>query len=358
MTTRAGRRESIGFDPFRFEVPDALIALDPPEERGLRRDDVRMLVSSVATGDVCHQHFTDLPDVLDPGDVVVINTSGTLPAALSAVAADGRLLAVHLSTHLPGDLWIVELRLPSANGSTPFFAADVDRLMLPDGASARLLAPYAMDRGLAVSRRLWLAELSVPGELHSFLHQHGKPITYGPRSHPIERYQTVFANEPGSAEMPSAGRAFSPELIARLVSGGIEIAPLLLHTGVSSPEAHEPPYEEYYRVPDATAARVTSARAEGRRVVAVGTTAVRALETVVDSRGAVHPGEGWTRLVVTPRGGVRSVDGLLTGWHEPRSSHLSMIEAIAGRPVLETAYAAALEHGYLWHEFGDLHLIL
>jgi S-adenosylmethionine:tRNA ribosyltransferase-isomerase len=357
MTTRAQQRESTGLDPFRFEVPDALIALDPPEERGLRRDDVRMLVSSLDTGGVCHQRFTDLPDVLGPGDVVVINTSGTLPAALSAVAADGKLLSLHLSTHLPGDLWIVELRMPSPNGSTPFFDAAVDTLMLPDGGSARLLAPYAMDRGLAVSRRLWLAELSIPGELHVYLHEHGMPITYGPRSHPIERYQTVFANEPGSAEMPSAGRAFTPELITRLVARGIEIAPLLLHTGVSSPEAHEPPYEEYYRVPYATAARLTSARAEGRRVIAVGTTVVRALETVVDARGALHPGEGWTRLVVTPRSGVRSVDGLLTGWHEPRSSHLSMIEAIAGRPVLETAYAAALEHGYLWHEFGDLHLI-
>jgi S-adenosylmethionine:tRNA ribosyltransferase-isomerase len=358
MTTRAERRENIGLDPFRFEVPDALIALDPPEERGLRRDDVRLLVSALPDGGVCHQHFTDLPDVLTPGDVLVINTSRTLPAALAAVAPEGRLLTLHLSTHLPGDLWIVELRMPSPKGSTPFFDATVTSLVLPDGGSVRLLAPYAMDRDLAVSRRLWLAELSIPGELHSYLHEHGKPITYGPRSHPIERYQTVFANEPGSAELPSAARAFTPELITRLVARGIEIAPLLLHAGVSSPEAHEPPYEEYYRVPDATAERVTVARTEGRRVVAVGTTVVRALESVADARGAVHPGEGWTRLVVTPRGGVRAVDGLLTGWHEPRSSHLSIIEAIAGRPVLQTAYAAALEHGYLWHEFGDLHLIL
>jgi S-adenosylmethionine:tRNA ribosyltransferase-isomerase len=312
MTTRAEHRESIGLDLFRFEVPDSLIELDPPEDRGLRRDDVRMLVSWLSTGGVCHQRFTDLPGVLAPGDVVVVNTSKTIPAALSAIAPDGRLLALHLSTHLPGDLWIVELRLPSPNGSSPFFDAAVKTVMLPDGGSARLLAPYAMDRGLAVSRRLWLAELSVPGELHTYLSEHGKPITYGPRSRPIERYQTVFADEPGSAEMPSAGRAFTPELITRLVARGIEIAPLLLHTGVSSPEAHEPPYEEYYRVPEATAARVTSARAEGRRVIAIGTTVVRALESVADARGAVHPGEGWTRLVVTPRGGVRAVDGLLT----------------------------------------------
>ncbi len=164
--------------------------------------------------------------------------------------------------------------------------------------------------------------------------------------------------EIGSAEMPSAGRAFTPELITRLVAQGVQIVPLLLHTGVASLEAHEPPYEEFYRVPTETARAVNTARAAGRRVVAVGTTVVRALETVTDADGATHPGEGWTRLVVTPARGIHAVNAMLTGLHEPRASHLAMLEALAGRAHLQRTYAEALRERYLWHEFGDLHLIL
>jgi S-adenosylmethionine:tRNA ribosyltransferase-isomerase len=123
---------------------------------------------------------------------------------------------------------------------------------------------------------------------------------------------------------------------------------------VSSQERGERPYPERYRVPRATAERVNAAR----RVIAVGTTVVRALETVADEDGTVHAGEGWTSLVVTPERGVRAVDGLITGWHEPDASHLLMLEAIAGRELLGRSYAAAVSHGYRWHEFGDSHLIL
>jgi S-adenosylmethionine:tRNA ribosyltransferase-isomerase len=179
-----------------------------------------------------------------------------------------------------------------------------------------------------------------------------------PERWPIEYYQTVYATEPGSAEMPSAGRAFTPELITALVARGIGIAPLVLHTGVASLESHEPPYEEYFRVPAETARAINAARTAGGRLIAVGTTVVRALETAAEPDGTVHPGEGWTRLVITPQRGVHAIDGILTGWHEPEASHLSMLEAIAGRRHLEVAYAAALEGRYLWHEFGDLHLIL
>ena len=175
---------------------------------------------------------------------------------------------------------------------------------------------------------------------------------------PISAYQTVYGTEPGSAEMPSAGRAFTPELITGLMARGIAVAPIVLHTGVSSPEADEAPYPEPYRVPATTAALVNHTRGRGGRVVAVGTTVVRALETVADDRHVAHPGEGWTELVVTPERGVRVVDGLLTGWHEPRASHLALVEAVAGRELLERSYHAALDAGYRWHEFGDLHLIL
>jgi len=340
-----------------FELPDSLIALDPPEDRGLRRDEVRLLVSRLPGGDVSHGSFTDLPELLDPADVVVVNTSATIPASLPAIAPDGSLLRLHLSTHLPADLWIVELRRPTDQGPKPFLDKAPQELLLPNGGTARLLAPYASDRGQFVSRRLWVAELSLPNELDRYLQEHGSPIAYGPRSHPLDSYQTVFATQPGSVEMPSAGRPFTPEVVTSLVSRGVEIVPLLLHTGVSSPEANEPPFEEFFRVPDRTAERINAARRAGGRVIAVGTTVVRALETVADDTGRIHPGEGWTSVVISPLHAVRGVDGLLTGWHEPRSSHLWMIESIAGSEVLRRAYAAALERRYLWHEFGDLHLI-
>jgi S-adenosylmethionine:tRNA ribosyltransferase-isomerase len=174
----------------------------------------------------------------------------------------------------------------------------------------------------------------------------------------LDYYQTVYMTEVGSAEMPSAGRAFSAELIAQLVAKGVQFAPLILHTGVASQEDHEPPYEEYYRVPAATAHVVNAARTAGRRVIGVGTTTVRALETASDARGVVTPGEGWTSLIITPQRGIRSVDGMLTGFHEPRATHLAMLESLAGLDHLCLAYHQALLHNYLWHEFGDLHLIL
>jgi len=318
---------------------------------------VRLLVSRLPGGEVSHRCFTDLPELLNPADVVVVNTSATIPASLPAIAPDGSLLRLHLSTHLPADLWIVELRRPTDQGPRPFLDKAPPGLLLPNGGTARLLAPYASNREQFVSRRLWVAELSLPTELNRYLQEHGSPITYGPRSHSLDSYQTVFATDPGSVEMPSAGRPFTPEVVTRLVARGVEIAPLLLHTGVSSPEADEPPFEEFYRVSGRTAERINTARRAGGRVIAVGTTVVRALETVADDTGRIHPGEGWTRVVISPLHVVRGVDGLVTGWHEPRSSHLWMIESIAGSEVLRKAYAAALERRYLWHEFGDLHLI-
>ncbi|MHB8507685.1 MAG: S-adenosylmethionine:tRNA ribosyltransferase-isomerase [Candidatus Dormibacteria bacterium] len=193
--------------------------------------------------------------------------------------------------------------------------------------------------------------------MQAFLARHGRPISYGyvHQRWPLESYQNVYATEPGSAEMPSAGRPFTHEV---LVARGVSVAPVLLHTGVASLEASESPYPEYFRVSAAAAARVNAVHADGGRVIAVGTTVVRCLESVVDSRGLVRAGEGWTETVIAADTPVRSVDGLLTGWHEPAASHLAMLEAIAGRELLEASYAAALGAGYLWHEFGDVHLVL
>src|SRR5205085_2291793 len=216
------------------------------------------------------------------------------------------------------------------------------------------LAPYAG------GTRLWLARVDAPAPLLEILARHGHPIRYGyvDRDWPLSAYQTAFATEPGSMEMPSAGRPFTPELITRLVAGGVLFAPVTLHTGVSSPERHEPPYAERYRVTVETARLVNAVHGWGGRVIAVGTTVVRALETVARPDGTVAAGDGWTSLIVTPERGLWTVDGLLTGWHEPEASHLDILRAAAGNELLERSYDEALGHGYLWHEFGDSHLIL
>jgi S-adenosylmethionine:tRNA ribosyltransferase-isomerase len=325
-------------------------AHEPPEARGLARDEVRMLV---ATGDVlAHARARDLPEHLRAGDVLVVNTSATLPAALPARRADGTALRLHLSTPDGPRRWVVELR---RDGERFAGGRAGETLVLPGGARATLLA-----RHLA-GARLWLADVDTAGTpLLDFLARHGAPIRYGyvERQWPLADYQTVFALHLGSAEMPSAGRPFTPALVTALVARGIAVAPLLLHTGVSSQEAGELPYPERYAVPASTARLVNAARAGGGRVIAVGTTVVRALETVARADGSVEPGAGWTHHVVTPEQGVCAVDGLLTGWHEPDATHLFMLEAIGGPALVEASYEAAARGGYRWHEFGDVHLVV
>ena len=342
-------------------LPAHLEAGEPPEARGLRRDDVRLLVSRVDRNSIVHSHFRELPHWLLPGDLLVVNTSGTLNAALSARTTDGHRFELHLSTRLPGNFWVVEVRRPGLVASLPCSDAQAGIVFEMDGGGRIvILAPYPLAGSLEARSRLWIAALQLDEPLLPYLERAGRPIRYSyvTTPWPESMYQTVFATEPGSAEMPSAGRPFTPDLVTRLVASGIQIAPLLLHTGVASLEDHEPPYEEFYRVPLETARLVNAARAAGKRVIAVGTTAVRALESVTDAAGSVHPGEGWTRLVITPRRGIRAVDALLTGLHEPRASHLAMLEALAGIEHLRVAYGEALRERYLWHEFGDLHLIM
>jgi S-adenosylmethionine:tRNA ribosyltransferase-isomerase len=350
-------------DRFHFELPDELAATEPPEERGLPRDGVRLMVARSDGNRLEDRWFADLPSILERGDILVVNTSATLPAALRGRLGDGRSVQVHLAGRLPEGTWAVELRHPGVGerASTPWL--DVPQgasVHLPEGASLELLKPSTGPWMPGQAVRLWSARVDLGPSPLAYLAAHGRPIRYGyvERDRPIGVYQTVFAEEPGSAEMPSAARPFSAQLVTRLAARGVGFAPFVLHCGVSSPEAHEPPAPEWYRVPAESAAAINTARAQGHRVVAVGTTAVRALETVADASGAVHPGSGWTHVVVSPARPVRTVDGLITGWHEPQASHLDLLQAVAGRPLLEASYTAALARRYLWHEFGDSHLIL
>ena len=343
-----------------FELPESLAAGEPPEAHAQARDAVRLMVSRVVDDSIIHRPFRDLPYFLMPGDVLVVNTSATINAAIAASRqrpGSRERIELHLSTPLPDGRWVVELRRLTANGTAPLLDARAGELVrLSGGATVMLTEPYRPRNDRV---RLWIAELSCPGGVLAYFTEWGSPIRYDyvRRQWPLASYQTVFAAEPGSAEMPSAGRPFTDEMVDRVKSMGVSIAPVVLHTGVASLEADESPYPERYRVPEATADLVNSARDAGGRVVAVGTTVVRALETVATPDGRVRPGEGWTELVVTPERGVFTVDAILTGLHAPRASHLAMLETLAGRRHLEIAYRSALRHRYLWHEFGDVHLL-
>jgi len=351
-----------------FALPGSLVATAPPESRGLSRDGVRMLVASAAG--IEHRMARALPAVLRPGDLLVINTSETLPAALRGVTGAGDLVEVHLSTvdrtAGPGypqalaataSRWVVEVRAPGRYGGWPSMT---DRT----GAEIRLTGGgrLRIDRSEpagATRSRLWAGELASPAPLLGWLREHGEPIRYAYVSAPwpLSAYRNGYADTPGSVELPSAGRAITPRVLHKLRARGVEVATLVLHCGVSSLESGDPPYAEWFSVPDSTASAVNEARWDGRRVIAVGTTVVRALESAADG-GYVQAAADWTDVVVTPERGVSTVDGLLTGWHEPEASHQAMLAAVASPELVRASYRAAVTAGYLWHEFGDLHLLL
>jgi S-adenosylmethionine:tRNA ribosyltransferase-isomerase len=356
--------DTASLSTIQFSLPPEFEASAPPEARGLRRDQVRLMVSNYSTDQVRHNRFYHLDKYLDEGDVIVLNTSRTRNSALLAFREEDTAVELHLSTHFDDDLWTVEVRAMDELGKTKHLedARKGEILGLPDAASAILQGPYISDcvDHSKPSETLWLAELHFPYPVDDYLERHGFPIRYNyvKDKWPLDYYQTVYATEPGSAEMPSAGRPFTSKLLKRLQAKGIQIAPLILHTGVSNIDTHEPPYKEFYRVTPETAEKVNEARASGHRIVAVGTTAIRALETVTNGVGETHAGEGWTCLVITPQRGLRAVNSLITGMHEPDASHLAVLEALAGQSHIKLAYEEALSKGYLWHEFGDLHLIV
>lgn len=338
-----------------FSVPADLDAVVPFERSGRGRDEGRLLV--VSPGGIRHRRFHDLPWLLDPGDLVVVNTSATLPAALAAGRPGGGVTLVHVSTPLDNGDWVVEVRRDDNRGPDLGVAPD-EVLHLPGEVELTLRETYPISRARA--SRLWRAAPAPEVALVPYLMTHGRPIRYGHVRDdiPLSEYQTVYADQPGSAEMASAGRPFTEGLLVRLIAAGVTVAGVVLHAGVSSPELHEQPYPERFEVSEDTARLVQSAHTAGRRVVAVGTTVVRAVETVAGAGGAMSAGRGWTSLVLGPERPARVVTGLITGLHLPESSHLRLLEAVAGSDLVATAYAAALEQRYLWHEFGESMLFL
>jgi S-adenosylmethionine:tRNA ribosyltransferase-isomerase len=345
----------------QFVLPAGLSATEPPEARGLRRDGVRLLVAGPAG--TLHARFRDIGRYVHPGDLLVVNTSATVASAIDGQTDDGRAVVVHVAGRLDDGAWVVELRTPGG-AKHPVLNAEVgDLVRLSKAAAVTLLSPYGGTP--SAGTRLWRAAIVVNGgKVRELLARSGRPISYGylRGRWPLSAYQTVFANEPGSAEMPSAGRPFSNQLVTALVSAGVGFAPVVLHAGVSSLERGEAPPPERFRVPAATARAVEATRRGGGRVVAVGTTVVRALESAVRWRAAGRPvleaASGWTDLVLGPHRPATMVDGLVTGLHEPEASHLLLLEAVAGSALVQEAYDEAVARRYLWHEFGDSCLLL
>lgn len=315
----------------------------------------------VATGEgITHARFHDLPDHLRPGDLVVVNNSATIAAEVDARRASGPVV-VHVATRLDDRSWVVELRSAPDAARSVLGAVEGEQVDLGDGVRLTLVEPYPRPGSSPTGRgnRLWRTSLSGP-DLREHLQLHGRPIAYGylDRRYPLSDYQSVFSTRPGSAEMPSAGRPFTDSLVTRLMVRGVGMATVTLHTGVSSQEAGEAPQAEWFEVTTTTAGMVTRAKASGGRVIAVGTTVTRALESAADRAGRLRATAGWTDRVISPEDPVRVVDGLVTGWHNPEASHLLLVESVAGPELTQRAYDAAIEECYLWHEFGDSALLL
>jgi S-adenosylmethionine:tRNA ribosyltransferase-isomerase len=348
--------------PFAFMLPPELSAKEPPERRGIRRDHVRLLVIDRATGCIEHTRFDKIHNYLRAGDLLVFNSSRTLPASLRGCecsAIHGPCMEVRLAERLPDDSWLGLLLCEQGDP----FGCGLHAGMQIDFAEK--LTATVLERDTKIPR-LWKLRFSTSGtELLDQIYRLGKPIRYEYVSAPwdLDYYQTVYATEPGSAEMPSAGRAFTWKLLLDLKRRGIDSAYIVLHTGLSSYmddelDRQHPASEEEYFVSRVTAKKINRARESGGRVIAVGTTVVRALESAAHENGSVTEANGYTRLKIDHCHRLRSVDGLLTGLHEPEASHLDLLSAFLPAQKIEAAYQEAIARRYLWHEFGDLNLIL
>lgn len=345
-----------GKNHFAFELPDALSASGPPEKRGLARDGVRLLAADRRTGALHHGRFRDLADFLRPGDCLVLNASRTLPASLPA-RLGGAPVEVRLARRSDADLWAALILDAFEN---PRQGDESGTLSFPGGLTAEVSGRDPANPRL---RRIRFSE-SGPG-LMQRLSRMGKPVRYWYASEAwdLDWYQTVFAREPGSMEMPSAGRAFTWRMLLDLRKRGIATAFLVLHAGLSSYmdlefDASHPISVEPYRIGPDAAAAVNRARDSGGRIIAVGTTVVRALESAAGPDGRVQAREAATALRITRDHPLKVADGLITGFHEPEASHLDLLTAFLPEERLAAVYMEALGREYLWHEFGDINLIL
>lgn len=344
-----------------FDRPEWLVAHQPKETEGARRDAVKLLVST--PNGHHHTQFASISNFLEAGDLLVVNDSGTLPASLPAKGRLGDFI-VNLSTDYGDGLWVLEPRQsyiqPGPLPLNPNETVEVDNVPIT------LLAPYPK------LPRLWFAKFHLENSQYKSVQELtlnvGKAIRYGyvDSEFDLAHYQTFFADKVGSAEMPSAARPFTASVVKDLEDKGIQIAAITLHTGVSSLEIESETiedavlYPEPFEVTKTIAKQINQTREQGGRIIAVGTTVVRALESAYQDNQSrqIVATKGFTKHYIHPQKTVHSIDGLITGLHDPKASHLAMLYTIAGKTLIQEAYQEAIAHEYLWHEFGDSHLIL
>jgi S-adenosylmethionine:tRNA ribosyltransferase-isomerase len=344
-----------------FHLPAELNADRPPERRGVARDRVRLLVIDRDSHRLMHTRFDRIAEFLAPGDLLVFNSSRTLPATLAGSVRNSKLaVEVRLAELLPDDTWLALLVRSLQNKAENVFAKGLILDFEQD------LSCEVLDQDQRIPR-LWRIRFSKSGtEFLDLIYRIGQPVRYRYLSAPwrLSYYQTVYALQPGASEMPSAGRAFTWRLLLGLRHHGVGSTSITLHTGLSSyldselDRQHLASEEEYW-VSEEAAAKIRRARDSGRRIVAVGTTVVRALESAaMESGGDVRACHQYTQLRIAADYRLQVVNGLLTGLHEPEASHLDLLAAFVPPDKIYAAYNEAIERHYLWHEFGDLNLIL
>jgi S-adenosylmethionine:tRNA ribosyltransferase-isomerase len=342
---------------YDFDLPAELIAQEPLAER----DASRLLALDRASGRVSHHLFRDLPQLLRPGDLLVTNRSRVFKARLLGQRPGGGAAELLLVRRVAGDVWLALVR-PGRRlkpGVTVAIAPDFSARIEGDEPSR--------DEPLGPLRRVRL--LAGDGSADLAIERHGHvplpPYIRRPDAPAdLERYQTVYAREAGSVAAPTAGLHFTPALLDALAANGVETASLVLHVGpgtfrpVEADDVREHRVApELFSVPVETAAAFARARADGRRVVAVGTTVTRVLETALDPGGRLLAGEGETSLVVVPGVRFRAVDALVTNFHLPRSSLLLLVSAFAGRERVLAAYGEAVAARYRFYSYGDAMLV-
>ncbi len=352
---------------YDYPLPPELIAQEPR----VPRDASRLLVLERATGAVSHRTFADLPELLRPGDLLVTNRSRVFPARLLGRREGGGDAEILLVRRREPDVWDAmvrpgrRLRAGTIVEVAPGFRIQVES---PPAREPPADAGTAgRQRATPLRRvRLLLEELDADTAIERHGHVPLPPYIHRPDvPSDRERYQTVYAREPGSVAAPTAGLHFTAGLLDRLRERGVERAELVLHVGpgtfrpVEVDDVREHRVDpERFTIPAETAAAVDRARAEGRRVVAVGTTATRALESATDDTGRLRPGDGETGLVIVPGFRFRAADALVTNFHLPRSSLLLLVSAFAGRARVLAAYAEAVRERYRFYSYGDAMLVV
>lgn len=338
-------------DEFDYELPESAIAQTPAEPR----DSARLLVLHRYDGRLEHRRFRDLPDYLSPGDALVLNDTRVIPARLiGRREGSGGRVELLLLRRLERDRWETLAR-PGRK------ARPGQWLEFGDGRLRARILDVTPVGGRAV-------EFAYAGVFETVLDDLGRmplpPYIHADLADP-ERYQTVYARHSGSAAAPTAGLHFTPELLQRIAAAGVHVVYLTLHVGLGTFRpvevediADHTMHAEYFHVPAAAANRLNAVRAAGGRVIPVGTTALRTLETVAAPDGRIQPGEGWTDIFIYPGCRFRATDALVTNFHLPRSTLLMLVSALAGRERILAAYAAALAAGYRFFSFGDAMFIM